>query len=68
LRWDNEEIETKSVVQDGETIQAMVCPKCHKGLLRQVAEGGAAVNVRCDHCGETYWYGGPFGLRTLDDM
>ena len=68
MRWSNEEIETKPVVQNGKTIQAMICPKCHKGLLQQVAEGGLAVNVRCERCGETYWYGGPFGLRTLDDM
>jgi len=68
MRWENDEIETKPVVQGGETIQAMVCPKCRKGLLLQGPRGGLAVNAKCDNCGKTYWYGGPFGLRTLDDM
>jgi len=68
MRWENEEIEMRPVVQNAKTIQAMICPKCHKGLLLQGPRGGLAVNVKCERCGEWYWYGVPLGLGTMDDV
>ena len=57
-KWKNDELKTDSVGK-------IICPMCGKGRLNQGPRGGAAVNCKCDECGTTYWYGGPFGLEKL---
>jgi len=68
MRWSNEEIQTQIVYQNREQVEAMICPKCGEGKLLAGPRGGDAINVQCDKCGEKYWYGGPFGLRTMDEV